>query len=106
IAFPKTAQAQDLMADAPAPVPLEQVRKELKIVPSEWLNYECSHCRAPMQVWVPPPHVHASWGKEVDLPTDPLKCPFCGTHIESMYFRRGFLVLARNPNTAAWEWYP
>jgi aspartyl-tRNA synthetase len=51
IAFPKTAKAQDLMADAPELVDPLTLKNELGIEMSKTKRYDCTNCKAENYIW-------------------------------------------------------
>ncbi|MBI4465992.1 MAG: aspartate--tRNA ligase [Acidobacteria bacterium] len=74
IAFPKTAQAQDLMADAPALPSLVQLIKELQIFPRDTLPSRCENTQCTAEIWIWQAFFHPKYPG----PTKPVKCLFCG----------------------------
>jgi len=93
IAFPKTAQAQDLMADAPAPVPADQL-DELGLVFTGEIKHECPSpsCGASILTWS---------GAEAGAGI-PLQCPFCDAQI-AWVLVSPYSVAARHPVTGEWR---
>ena len=88
IAFPKTAQAQDLMANAPATVSPSQLRQELKLLLGDAIKHVCPsfECLTEHFVWS-----GASGGAGVHL-----KCLFCGTEMDCV-LGSPFSVEAHHP---------
>jgi aspartyl-tRNA synthetase len=98
IAFPKTAAAQDLMADAPAMPSLVQLISELNIMPRDTFTYTCPECKAGLWVLQSPTRFKDG------APSKPLQCLFCSATVEEAHFLfTPFIVAAQQRQTRIWR---
>ena len=94
IAFPKTATAQDLMAEAPSPVSQVTLLEELGLLIGGAIQGECANggCRAYHYIWS---------GSEGGAGTK-VRCLFCGEDM-SRIVGSPFNIAARHPKTGQWR---
>jgi aspartyl-tRNA synthetase len=94
IPFPKTAKAQDLMAESPSPVSQLQVLQELHLLLADAIKHECPNrdCKSELTIWS---------GAEAG-PGTPLICLFCGSQLPWV-LSHPYSVMAHNPATGEWR---
>ena len=101
IAFPKTAKAQDLMADSPSPVPQTQLLNELHLRLAGAAEVKCGNadCGAEVLVWIPDRLNVTGYAAQC-------QCPVCGAQLPGAWPKRSpFSVAGRDPKSGQWYEY-
>jgi aspartyl-tRNA synthetase len=103
IAFPKTAKAQDLMAEAPSFVSQAQLFDELGLVLRGALSFECPNCHAIHWLWT---EKLAKAQREMQITGGagtPWGCLFCDTRIPSTpLLIAPYSLAAKDPQSGRW----
>jgi aspartyl-tRNA synthetase len=100
IAFPKTAKAQDLMAESPSVASLSQLLRDLQITPQAVLRHTCEKCDS--EVFWQQAEIPSTPGQLQSTEID-ITCLFCGTVAQSARWFLPVEVVCFNKQNREWK---